>query len=191
MEPFPGLGACPDRPQVPGSSYPAGLRPWRPADAPVLVDAWADPDIAAWCEVPADAGLARAEAWIAGWEDRRRAGTALDLVVEQGGAVVGEVGLAPFRGTVTDVVELGWWVLPAHRGRGVATVAVGAVVSWAGEALAGRRLVARIRPGHTPSERVARAAGLVRAGRLDATHDLWKVPANGPGSVAGADSLRF
>jgi RimJ/RimL family protein N-acetyltransferase len=174
MEPFPGLGACPDRPQVPGSSYPAGLRPWRPADAPALVDAWSDPDIAAWCEVPADAGLARAEAWIAGWEERRRAGTALDLVIERDGAVAGEVGLAPFRGTVADVVELGWWVLPAHRGAGLASTMVSAVVGWAGEALAGRRIVARIPPGHTASERVAAAAGLVRAGPLDDSHDLWK-----------------
>ena len=169
-----------------------GLRPWRADDAPALVEPRGPiPTSRRGAGCPTTPGPARAEAWIAGWEDRRRAGTALDLVVEQGGAVVGEVGLAPFRGTVTDVVELGWWVLPAHRGSGVATAAVGAVVSWAGEALAGRRLVARIRPGHTPSERVATAAGLVRAGRLDATHDLWKVPGNGPGSAAGADSLRF
>jgi RimJ/RimL family protein N-acetyltransferase len=166
MEPFP-------RPDI------DGLRPWRAGDAPVLVEAWADPDIAAWCGVPDDAGPDRAERWIAGWEDRRRAGTALDLVIEHGGAVVGEVGLAPFRGTVTDVVELGWWVLPAHRGSGFATTAVGAVVSWARDTLAGRRLVARIPPGHTASEQVAEAAGLERAGRLDATHDLWKLPQGG------------
>jgi RimJ/RimL family protein N-acetyltransferase len=168
-----------------------GLRPWRPADAPVLVEAWADPDIAAWCGVPDDAGLDRAEAWIAGWEDRRRAGTALDLVVEQAGAVAGEVGLTPFRGTVTDVVELGWWVLPAHRGSGVATAAVRELAAWAADALPDRRVVARIPPGHTASERVATAAGLVRAVPLDVAHDLWKVPGNGPEAGSGADTLRF
>ena len=60
-------------------------------------------------------------------------------------------------------------------------------------ALPDRRLFARIRARpHRASERVARVrAGLVRAGRLDATHDLWKVPANGPDPAAGADSLRL
>jgi RimJ/RimL family protein N-acetyltransferase len=153
-----------------------GLRPWRATDAPALVAAWADPDIVAWCGVPPDADPARAEAWIAGWEERRRVGAALDLVAERDGEVAGEVGLAAFRGTVTDVVELGWWVLPAHRGRGVASAMVTALVGWTARALPGRRVVARIPPGHPASARVAAAAGLVPAGRLDAGHDLWKLP---------------
>jgi [ribosomal protein S5]-alanine N-acetyltransferase len=166
MEPFPP-------PDIPG------LRPWRPDDAPALVAAWADPDIVRWCGVPPDVGPARADAWIAGWEERRGSGAALDLVAERDSAVAGEVGLAPFRGTVTDVVELGWWVLPAHRGHGLARAMVAAVVGWATEAMPGRRLVARIPPGHAASERVASAAGLERAGRLDESHDLWRPKRSG------------
>jgi RimJ/RimL family protein N-acetyltransferase len=153
------------------------LRPWRPEDAPVLAEAWSDPDIAAHCAVPDDAGPARARAWIAGWEGRRASGASLDLVVVvDDGGVVGEVGLAPLRGVVRDVVELGWWVLPAWRGRGLAAAAVPALAAWAATALEGRAVVARIPPGHTASERIAAAAGLVRAGRLDRTHDLWRLP---------------
>ena len=162
MSPFP----VPDLP---------GLRPWRAEDAPVLVAAWADPDIARWCAVPDDAGLERAERWIAGWEERRQAGLALDLAVVEDEAVVGEVGLAPLRGQVTDVVELGWWVLPAHRGRGVATRAVSGLAGWAVDALPDRRVVARIPAGNGASERVATAAGLVLAGDLDDGTRLWRL----------------
>jgi RimJ/RimL family protein N-acetyltransferase len=123
----------------------------------VLAEAWADPEIVRWCGVPDDAGLARAERWIAGWEARRLDARSLDLVAVDGAdRVVGEVGLHP----VDGLLELGWWVLPAHRGRGVASAMVSAFVAWAIDALPGPPLVARIPPGHLASERVATAAGL-------------------------------
>jgi RimJ/RimL family protein N-acetyltransferase len=55
------------------------LRPWRPADAPALAAAWADPDIARWTAVPEDRSVEAAARWIAGWDERRRRGLALDL----------------------------------------------------------------------------------------------------------------
>jgi RimJ/RimL family protein N-acetyltransferase len=151
--PFPGLAAGHGRPQVPGT-----LRAWRSTDAPVLVEAWSDPDIAAHCGVPPDPTLERAQRWIAGWEARRRSGASLDVVAIDDDRVIGEVGVHP----VDDDLELGWWVLPAHRGRGVATAMVTTFVGWLAEVMPARTLVARIPPGHTPSERVATAAGLVR-----------------------------
>jgi len=153
MTPFPGLEACHGTPQVPGTS----LRAWRPADAPVLVEAWADPDIAMYCGVPPDPTLERAERWIAGWEERQSSGASIDLVaVDDRDRVIGEVGAHPVDGEL----ELGWWVLPAHRGRGVASAMVTRFVAWAAEARPDRPLTARIPPGHTASERVAAAAGL-------------------------------
>jgi RimJ/RimL family protein N-acetyltransferase len=76
--------------------------------------------------------------------------------------VIGEVGVRPVDGDL----ELGWWVLPAHRRRGNAAAMVGSFTAWVAQAMPGRTLTARIPPGHVGSERVAEAAGLVRAGTV-------------------------
>jgi RimJ/RimL family protein N-acetyltransferase len=134
------------------------LRAWRSSDAPMLVEAWADRDIAMYCGVPPDPTLERAERWIAGWEARRRSGASIDVVAVDGDDhVIGEVGVHPVDGDL----ELGWWVLPAHRGRGVATAMVTGFVAWVADAVGDRPLTARIPPGHIASERVAAAAGLI------------------------------
>lgn len=156
------------------------LRRWRSADAGALAAAWADPAVADHCGVPPGTGVADARRWIEGWEERAGDGRALDLVVADPttDAVLGEVGLSPFRvpgsGRVaTDVYELGWWVDPAGRGRGLAATAVALVADWTLATVAPAHLVARIRPGHLASEAVATSAGFERRGRLDGHHDLW------------------
>ncbi|MEJ7584106.1 MAG: GNAT family N-acetyltransferase [Acidimicrobiales bacterium] len=152
------------------------LRAWRGSDAEALAAAWHDEDIARYCGVPARAERDVAGRWIAGWDERADAGSALDLAVAdvRHDRVLGEVGISPF--PAPGVLELGWWVGPADRGRGVATAAVGLVADWAASTLAPARLVVRIPPGHLASERVATAAGFARRGRLDADHDLWTRP---------------
>ena len=94
-----------------------------------------------------------------------------------GGEVVGEVGLAPLRlrsgGRERTEVEVGWWTLPAHRGRGVASAAAVLIVDWARTELGLGRVVARIPRGHAASAAVATHAGLVRVGAVDPTRDLW------------------
>lgn len=160
------------------------LRPWRPADALALATAWAVPDIAAQATVPGVGTVANAERWIAGAPARRSIGMALDLVVGPlgGDEVWGEVGLAPLRltsaGAIRDEVEVGWWVLPGHRRRGVATSAAGLLARWALAELDVTRLVARIERGATGSEAVATRVGLRRAGALDVTRDLWAGPSD-------------
>lgn len=162
------------------SAIGAVLRPWAPTDAPALAAAWTEPDIRAHATVPEPADATRAADWIGGWAARRTAGSALDLVIASAAddAVWGEVGLAPFRSpprgvAVAATLEAGWWVAPAHRRVGVATMSVVTLVTWAFAELAVDRVVARIGPGHHASERVAAHAGLVRRGPLDGTHDLF------------------
>jgi RimJ/RimL family protein N-acetyltransferase len=134
------------------------LRPWRRADASALAAAWADPDIVRWTAVPEDRSGEAAARWIAGWDERRRRGLALDLVVAAAAddtPVLGEVG-ASF---LTSPPAMGWWVLPDWRGRGVATRAVRLFVDVV---LSGSRvteLVAEIDPANPASAAVARRAG--------------------------------
>jgi RimJ/RimL family protein N-acetyltransferase len=141
-----------------------GLRPWRAADAETLAAAWADPDIARWTAVPEDRSVEAAARWIGGWDERRRRGLALDLVVtpaDDDAVVWGEVGVA----FVTDPPTMGWWVRPDARGRGVATAAVRRFVE---EFLTADEVVAEVDEANPASVAVARAAGFetVTRGRM-------------------------
>jgi RimJ/RimL family protein N-acetyltransferase len=148
------------------------LRPWGAADAAALVAAWADPDIARWTAVPEDRSPAAAARWIAGWDERRRRGLALDLVVtttEDTATVLGEVGVS----FLTAPPTIGWWVLPAARGRGVATQAVRLLVDQVRASTAVPGLVAEVGDGNEASVAVARAAGFVESspGRMVLRYD--------------------
>jgi RimJ/RimL family protein N-acetyltransferase len=133
------------------------LRAWRPGDAPALVAAWADPEIQRWTGVPEVRDLAAAARWIAGDDVRRERWLSLDLVVERGGAVAGEVGLSSFD-REAGTVEVGWWTAPAHRGCRVASTAAGLVVAWARDHLA-LEVIARCDAANPASVAVARSAG--------------------------------
>jgi RimJ/RimL family protein N-acetyltransferase len=60
--------------------------------------------------------------------------------------------------------EIGYWVAPDARGRGVATRAVTLMRDWAREALGAERLHMQIHPDNLPSRRVAEKAGFVDTG---------------------------
>jgi len=79
------------------------------------------------------------------------------------GAFVGEVGLADFRRAIVppfkDTPEVGWALVPHAWGRGLATEAVGAALSWADRAMGRVRTVCLINPDNTASRRVAEKCG--------------------------------
>ena len=133
--------------------------------------------------VPPDPSPAGARRWIAGEQERRRRGLALDLVVSPvgGDLVWGEVGLRGFDPAVRRA-EVGWWLAPDARGRGVAAAAVDLVAAWALRPPRGlRQGGARIDPANPASAQVAAAAGFHRLGTAGAT-DVWSREAmpNGP-----------
>lgn len=76
------------------------------------------------------------------------------------------IKIMPLRGS--DVANLFYRFDPAAWGRGFASEAAAAVVTWAADRIPERQLVARIRPQNLASQRVAMNAGLVRARDLDA-----------------------
>ncbi len=72
--------------------------------------------------------------------------------------------------------EIGWWLAPEARGRGVAPVAVDLVAAWAlGPPLGLRQVWARIDPGNAASARVAAGAGFRLLGRAGGG-DVWARP---------------
>ncbi|HEX2076144.1 MAG TPA: GNAT family N-acetyltransferase [Longimicrobium sp.] len=79
------------------------------------------------------------------------------------GRFVGEVGLADFRREVTPALdgapEAGWVLAPWAHGRGYATEAVRAALSWADAHLALPRTVCLIAPENAASLRVAEKCG--------------------------------
>lgn len=139
------------------------LRPWRDDDAAALAAAWRDDEIRRWTAVPQIGGDADAHArrWIAGAELRRAQGIALDLVVSPpapSDEVLGEVGVVTLAGG-PQRAEMGWWVAPAHRRRGIATRAVRLFAQWCRDEL-GLELFAEVDPDNPASIWVAEAAGL-------------------------------
>ena len=153
------------------------LRPWRPTatDAAALAAAWADPGVAAVGPPPPDPTPAGAARWIAGAPGRVASGVALDLVVAPAAdpdAVWGEVGLRN-RDAAVGRAEIGWWIGPAHRGRGLAAAAVALAAGWAlGPAGGLRQVWARVDPANAASAAVARRAGFRRLGAAGGA-EVW------------------
>jgi RimJ/RimL family protein N-acetyltransferase len=136
------------------------LRPWRVADAALMAAACADPDIALFCMMPAGYTEAMARDFIAdaprAWAQEGWLHLALTLSGDD--QPLGAVGaLAVDRRSSS--AELGYWVVPEQRRRGLARAGVGLVSDWAFETLHLRRLAIGTMVGNLPSRRIARALG--------------------------------
>ncbi len=152
-------------------SLPAGdllLRPWAARDAPDVVAAAADPAIALWNPLgldPARGERAAAEDWIrnrADWSDLQHASWAVAEAADPGRAV-GSVSL--FRiDPVQRCCQVGYWVAPQWRGRGVATAALRAATGFAFERLGLHRVELFHAVDNPASCRVALAAGFQQEG---------------------------
>ncbi|MBB4664670.1 GNAT family N-acetyltransferase [Conexibacter arvalis] len=148
------------------------LRRWRPADVPQIAAACVDPEIQRWTLVPAgyeerDARdfLARGDA---GWTDGTLASLAV-VAVDDPATVLGAVGFGRPDWQTGRAGEAGYWVVPAARGRGVASGGLELLTRWAFGALGLRRLELQVIAGNVASERVAVRAGYRRVGVDTAT----------------------
>lgn len=161
----------------PDIDEPLGLRPFAAGDAPFLVDAFRDPGIRRWHRRTMDTE-AEARAWIDDITARHRAEAGANWVIVDGDRPVGRVGL-----TRIDLVEgygeLSYWVLPAERGRSIASRATRAVVEWALGPLGLHRINLHHSTVNEASCRVARATGFAEEGTArsmllhdDGWHDM-------------------
>jgi ribosomal-protein-alanine N-acetyltransferase len=154
------------------------LRPWRDDDAPAVRAAFGCPAIQRWHVRRLDCDD-EARSWTAQWAGRWRDETAVSwAVVDADDRPVGQVGL---RGVLLTEASahLSYWVVPAARGRGIATEVLGAVTRWSFTQAGLQRLALEHSTANAASCRVAtrggfRVEGVARGSvrHADGWHDM-------------------
>lgn len=153
------------------------LRPWVAEDASFLLEASADPAIQRY-------SLSRSRPYTAAEaqeELRDCASTRLttDPVGRPSGSLVitdavtgvplGQCGIDGW--SPGDVAQIGYWLAPQARGRGIATRAVVQLTEWLFDLDASRVILTVVEDNH-PSVRVAQRAGFLLAGATG-KHRIW------------------
>jgi RimJ/RimL family protein N-acetyltransferase len=149
-------------------SLPAGavrLRPWREDDVDAVLAALVDPETKLW-----NAGWVQTREDARVWLERRQDWTVTDhasWAVEDVATsrLVGSVSLHSIDRDANDA-EIGYWTVPAARGRGVAAAAVDAACRWGFATLPIDRVELCHAVENVASGRVAEKAGFVYEGRL-------------------------
>lgn len=140
------------------------LRPWSVDDAEAVRAALQDDEVRLWNGF----GEVTLED-VAVWLTRRMNWSAGDhaswAVVDGDGALLGSVSLHSVDADQGDA-EIGYWTVPAARGRGVATSVVDAVCRWAFGSLPVDRIELCHAVENGASGRVAEKAGFRQEGRL-------------------------
>jgi RimJ/RimL family protein N-acetyltransferase len=137
------------------------LRPFTTADIPWVYEVSLDPEVQHFVQVPSpyrleDAAFFVEHLAIACWDSGQRA----EFVVEEAATStrLGRVGLGLGE---AGSAEVGYWLDPRARGRGVATSAVRAIGRWAFTALGVDLIEWRCEVGNTASRRVAGKTGFL------------------------------
>jgi RimJ/RimL family protein N-acetyltransferase len=155
-------------PDPPLSDGVVTLRPWRESDAGVVAEACRDDDIVRWLDqVPQPYTRADAREYIAATAQSWRDGAAASFAVTDAatGAVLGSISVH-WVDAEQAVGEVGYWVAPATRKRGVASRALRLVARWATEEGGVERLQLRADVHNSASRRVAEKAGFHEEGVL-------------------------
>jgi RimJ/RimL family protein N-acetyltransferase len=178
------------------------LRRWRPADAPDIVAAIADGSVAKWIVgMPWPYSDADARAFLKrtrrDWADL----TYIHLVIADAptGRMVGAIGLNLHLDR--EAGEVGYWVVPGDRGRGIAPASVALLARWAFDEFQLARLELVIHVENGPSQTVAAKSGFQREGVLRSyllhrgvRADYWlysRLPSDAEPPVAPADGRTF
>ncbi|GAA2792635.1 GNAT family protein [Kitasatospora sp. CM 4170] len=152
------------------------LRPWgrrtevRGGVVARLLAASVDPAIALWNPIRAtdEAGAAAyLDRWETGWDSGNTA--AFAVVDSTDSDLLGNVALR-WTDRADGLAMIGYWLLPAARGRGVATRATRAVTSWGIATADTRRIEIAHAVGNAASCRVAERCGYPAEGTLRASH---------------------
>jgi RimJ/RimL family protein N-acetyltransferase len=139
------------------------LRAPTAADVPAIAEACQDPAIQHFTFVPVPYREQDARDWVGGAPARAAAGEALSLVIADAGdhgGLQGAVGLLRPDWTQATI-EIGYWVAPWARGRGLAVRAVTLLAPWALRTLDLARVACDVDVDNAASRQVAQRAGFV------------------------------
>lgn len=109
------------------------LRPWRPADAPAVTAAMADPEMHRWLQLPFPYGAEDAAQFVSCFAPTARAGgSSLECAVAESatGRLVGAAALRLPTDTRPNA-SVGYWIAAPSRGHAYAAEAVRVLASWA------------------------------------------------------------
>ena len=137
----------------------------RSDDADVVADAFADPDVGGRANVPElDAAALRELSHLV--PDRMEHGVFMPLLIADAetGEILGGASMHQLNWELGQA-EIGYWLFPAARGRGVATRSARFLAEHA-FSLGIERVEARVFEGNPESERVLERAGFTREGVL-------------------------
>jgi len=153
-------------PDPPLSDGVITLRAKTREDVDALVAICQDPEISRWTRVPSPYGREDALGWIAASELERQAGTAMDWLAVDDSGVLASIGIQHIRAD-EGLGEIGYWVAPHARGRGIATRAVRLATGWGLGELGLRELEIMTHEDNAASQGVARAAGYTHTGETE------------------------
>jgi RimJ/RimL family protein N-acetyltransferase len=140
------------------------LRPFQESDIDATQRAGDDPLTQTWLPLPSPYTREMAAQWCRdGAREMYTAGRALVRAIELDGELAGCIDLKRIDERSRSC-EIGYWTVPAARGRGVMVEAVTGLARWVLAEMAYQRVELRIAPGNAASLRVAEKAGFVREG---------------------------
>lgn len=141
------------------------LSPPAMADAAHILEILADPRTVAHNPSDGLATLDQATELVGRWRDHwERYGFGYWCVrTTADGSRIGYCGVKAITFRGEKALNLIYRLAPPTWGKGFATEAATAVVTWAAHHVPDRRLIGRVRPDNLPSQRVATKAGLHRA----------------------------
>jgi RimJ/RimL family protein N-acetyltransferase len=133
------------------------LRPPSLDDVDAIAAACQDPGIQRYVPVPVPYTREDAVSYVGAFcPDGWASGQRLTWGIHEGDAFVGTVGL---HAVADGAAEIGWWLAPGARGRGIMREATATVVDHGFDALGVARIGWRAYAGNTASAAVARALG--------------------------------
>jgi ribosomal-protein-alanine N-acetyltransferase len=148
------------------------LRDWQERDAPAVEPVCGEWNVCQFTSVPWQYTPAAARAWINRLRRRRTSGTALALAImrQADDPPVGNVNLVRFSPDGREAA-LGYWLVPAARGQGLAARSARMLCAWGFRELQLQRIELAILPENVASHAVAERLGATREGVRSGSHE--------------------